>query len=491
MKHAIKRGSMLTLVFALLFSPLAMSALYAANGIETDRTDASIIFDTGMEYQELEGLEIPVKIYQVADVSASGVYTGKKEFKQLNFSDVNSNTTAQQWREKAAEAVRLADENNILPENEIVLNSPDNMENAVKDLPVGLYLIQAETVESSWYEYSFSPFLLSLPNNYYDPEDSSSDDAWVYHVEADLKPDRTDRYGDLEIQKNLISYNETFGSAYFVFRIEAVKEGENVYSDVVSLNFKEAGEKKLLVSHIPAGAEVTVTEIYSGASYTAVSGKEQSAVILAEGTEGNPVSVSFENEYDKRLNSGSGIVNHFKFENDAWDWEQKADSAGEEQSPSDNQQGTKDDSQTDDREDAKEQAEEIASGENGEKTSRIQKASSIRREVSADGSRAAAVNASGQEVQAEVQKDAQPQENDAENDPKDDPEAENLTKEEDEHVPLASLAKEIFSDENTRLITVIGAAVLAGVMALTFGVVLHYRRARIHARSRRIPIKRK
>ena len=47
MKNAMKKGSILALVFALLFSPLAMSALYAANGIETDRTDGSPAWGSG------------------------------------------------------------------------------------------------------------------------------------------------------------------------------------------------------------------------------------------------------------------------------------------------------------------------------------------------------------------------------------------------------------------------------------------------------------
>ena len=78
MKNAMKKGSILALVFALLFSPLAMSALYAANGIETDRTDGSVAFDPGTEYPELAGMEILVELYRVADVSPAGRYKEKE-----------------------------------------------------------------------------------------------------------------------------------------------------------------------------------------------------------------------------------------------------------------------------------------------------------------------------------------------------------------------------------------------------------------------------
>lgn len=494
MKHTIKKGSMLILVFALLFSPFAMSAFYAAGGIETDRTDASVVFHTGTEYEELHELQIPIKMYRVADVNASGIYTAREAFQELNLSDVNANTTAEEWQEKAAEAVRIADEENILPDEEIVLNRPENAENKAENLPVGLYLVRAETVKSSWYEYGFSPFLLSLPNNYYDPQDAATDDDWIYHVEADLKPEQKDRYGDLEIQKNLTSYNETLGSALFVFRIEAVKEGKNVYSDVVSLNFQAAEQKKLLVSHIPAGAEVTVTEIYGGASYSAVSGKEQSAVIIAEEMEGNPVSVSFENEYDHRLISGSGIVNHFKFENNAWDWEQQTDSTGNEQKPSDNRQDTEEKPQGSDRKEKEENKNQTVSDKAEEGTARIKKASSTHW-ITEERNQVAAVNTSVRTEQTAVQEyeesQGSNQGNNQENDQENDQENKDLIKARDKKVPLADMVKDILSNESARLVSVISAVALAGIMAVTFGIVWFHRRARVNAKNRNILIKRK
>ena len=82
--------------------------------------------------------------------------------------------------------------------------------------------------------------LVSLPNNYYY---GTQDDSWVYDVETQLKPDPAPRYGDLEIIKTLSSYNQTFGPAFFVFSVEAERNGKNVYSDVVSINFTEPGIK--------------------------------------------------------------------------------------------------------------------------------------------------------------------------------------------------------------------------------------------------------
>ena len=62
---------------------------------------------------------------------------------------------------------------------------------------------------------------------------------------------------------------------------------------------------------------------------------------------------------------------------------------------------------------------------------------------------------------------------------------------EDESVPLADMVKDILSDENNRLRTVVGTAALAVVMTAAFSIVWFRKRARINARNRRILIKRK
>ena len=108
-----------------------------------------------------------------------------------------------------------------------------------------------------------------------------------------------------------------------------------MYSDVVSLVFDAAGTKSVTIENIPAGAQVTVTEVYSGASYslTADTAQTQQVQIVADGEEGAPVSVSFENEYNESLNGGSSVENHFNYTEPAdpadtgtWSWEQRIDS---------------------------------------------------------------------------------------------------------------------------------------------------------------------
>ena len=143
-----------------------------------------------------------------------------------------------------------------------------------------------------------------------------------------MKPQPTPRYGSLVIRKTLTSYNATLGSATFIFQVEGVKDQETVLSDVVSLVFDGTGTKSLEISGIPAGTEVTVTEVYGSANYDPVSPETERVTILADGEEGSPVTVEFVNEYNGKLNPGSGIVNHFEYDGGVWNWQGQADNSG-------------------------------------------------------------------------------------------------------------------------------------------------------------------
>ena len=96
---------------------------------------------------------------------------------------------------------------------------------------------------------------------------------------------------------------------------------------MVSLNFDNTGTKSVELTDIPAGTVVTVTEIYGGSNYDAVSGGTQTAVIVADGSEEVPAAVSFTNEYNGGMNGSASVVNHFEYTDGVWDWQQQADSS--------------------------------------------------------------------------------------------------------------------------------------------------------------------
>lgn len=316
----IKKGSAVMLAFALLLSSAVISKVQAAVEIDTNQK-GSVTFQLDGEFEELKELEIPVKLYQVAEVDTSGAYKALTGFEDLKLEEITSETTAAEWEEKATLASEIIDgKENAQEDSSCTLTGGTGK---VEELSLGMYLVKAETVLSPEYEYSFTPYLISVPNNYWA---TTGDDTWVYDVTTGLKPGQENRLGSLIIEKQLDSYNATLGPASFVFQVEGEKDYEQVYSNVVSIVFDGAGTKSVQIDELPAGATFTVTEIYSGASYTLTTAPSQTAKIIAEGEEGSPVSVSFTNTYDERMNGGASIVNHFTNTDGVWDWQQQTDS---------------------------------------------------------------------------------------------------------------------------------------------------------------------
>ena len=328
MKKRIKTAGALTLAAITVLSAAGLSSVYGALGVETDR-ECSLTFTLdGTEFDELRSLEIPVDVYKVADITEEAVYdtTNYTDFADLELEKVSSTTTAEEWAKMAEKATETVENKGIKPTEKVKVTKPEGATKStgvIRDLETGMYLVQAETVQSNEYTYDFTPYLVSLPNNYYSKE--NSDDTWVYDVTTGMKPQQTQRYGDLEIVKDLTEYNASLKDALFVFQVEGTRHNKQVYSDVVSIKFNQAGEKSVLVKHLPAGTVVTVKEVYAGGSYSNTSGDTQETVIAAEGSTDNPASVSFTNTYNGKLIPGTGIVNHFENKDGEWSWEQQTD----------------------------------------------------------------------------------------------------------------------------------------------------------------------
>lgn len=334
MKKRIKTAGALTLAAITVLSAAGLSSVYGALGVETDR-ECSLTFTLdGTEFDELRSLEIPVDVYKVADITEEAVYDTAKytDFAGLGLENVSSTTTAEEWAQMAEDAMKIVEDKKIAPTADAKVTKPAGAAEptgVINNLETGMYLVQAETVQTSEYTYDFTPYLVSLPNNYYSKE--KPDDTWVYDVTTGMKPQQTQRYGDLEIVKDLTEYNASLKDALFVFQVEGTRNGKQVYSDVVSIKFNQSGEKSVLVKHLPAGTVVTVKEVYAGGSYSNTSGDTQETMIVAEGVTDHPTSVSFTNTYNGKLIPGTGIVNHIEIENGNWDWKQWSDNTDSEE----------------------------------------------------------------------------------------------------------------------------------------------------------------
>lgn len=304
---------------------------------------------------------IQVNLYRIADVDEGGHYRLLPDYAASDalqgLKSAEADTTAEQWSQWAAEAARLAvgtvREDGVLepppggqlqPEGSAEITLQDGKAaGAVENLRVGLYLVNVEPVDTDCYRYSFIPYLVSLPNRSYRAQeadgqgaggqnadgqnaggqnaDGQGADEWIYgneegkRIYVGLKPEREDRYGDLILEKRIRDYSETFRGASFVFEIKAVKDHRVVYNDVVSLDFHSYGTESVRIEKIPAGAEVTVTEVYSGANYVPTDGNYVKSAVIAAGEEA--AKVSFENAYEGTNNGGNAsVVNHFVYGKD-------------------------------------------------------------------------------------------------------------------------------------------------------------------------------
>ena len=324
MNKRLKQGSTFLLAVALTFPLLTLPGAKAASAIDTD-AECSIEFDIGGSSELLnDGVTVQVNLYKVASVDESGNYTATGAFSKLDLSSVsadNLDTAAATWSERAAEAKKLL-KDDTEPTTTVTLTQGRG---TATGLDTGLYLVDTPKVITPNYTYTFTPYLVSLPTNNYYSGNGASDD-WIYDLTKEynsavgLKPEQHVRYGNLVINKELVDHNATFGNnATFVFQIDITTLDNKKETRIEELTFDAAGSHSVTIEKIPAGSHVTVTEVYSGASYELASAKSQETDIIANPeketeVEFRPAEVSFINKHDGRTNGGYGVKNNFKLD---------------------------------------------------------------------------------------------------------------------------------------------------------------------------------
>ena len=333
-------------------APLWKEEVQAAGVIDLEKKCSVTVepMDAAGDSEFLEDFakaDVVVDLYQVAkakEVSGYDTYTYdfEPEYKSLEDLALKENITNDDWKALAQDAAKLA----VGAKDGAALAaavSGQELSTPITGLDSGLYLVIArgrnltDTAEyvkytetedgkemldtiamSSQYIYTFAPILISLPTK--DSVDGSVSTAnpgdWIYDPTISLKWEADTRFGPLEIVKSLQA-QEMSEPATFVFSVEAVLDGEHVYSDVVTITFTEPGEQAVLIEDkIPVGAEVTVTEVYSGAVYTVLTDVSQTVTIAAD----QVVGVEFINNYSRTEHGGGSIVNHFDHTDTGWSW---------------------------------------------------------------------------------------------------------------------------------------------------------------------------
>jgi hypothetical protein len=311
--------------FLALFLSLSLIFLAGGQARAADMTCTVTIVASSPEFlDDLTG--VTLDLYRVARAE---VQTGSDSY-TLTPEEIYASLTLDQeldnagWRQLSQEAAALA-----LDGDAPVISGQGQQIRL--DLEPGLYLLMvrgtqvqvtdedgisrmAAMVRTENYIYTFLPELLALPGRMEQPEEGT----WDYAPTVTLKPERSEQYGTLELRKTLTSYSNS-NPGTFVFQIEGQLDGQTVYSDVVSMTFSGPGTQSLTLDRMPAGAEVTVTEVYSGAGYRLTSEQSQTVVISPSGTN----LVEFINDYDGSRRTGYGIDNDFTYDpSNGWSWEQ-------------------------------------------------------------------------------------------------------------------------------------------------------------------------
>ncbi len=347
----LKKGIAVFLAAAIAVSGFAVSKVYAASAIDTAakctvsvnvadlNVENNADLDRAYNTMKLSSVDFSVKLYKVADVSKSAVYTLTENFKgvadvdQTEITELSS-VTAEEWIDIVDNAGAVIEQNAGMAEDYTIHVAGGR--GSVSDVEVGLYLVVVPEVVTDTEIYTFNNYLIQLP--YVEGSWTLVDgnpvfeggDEWIYNVSLNwaAKYERTDRLSGIRIQKTVETFNTSMNNTSFVYSIVAKKnysaDPENprmvkVYDDVIAIDFSQAGTQTIDVENIPAGAVVTVKEIYTGATYQAVGEKTVEIPALSV-TENYPVA-GFENTYDEKLvGNGTAVVNTFSKGETGWNW---------------------------------------------------------------------------------------------------------------------------------------------------------------------------
>lgn len=329
----MKKGSAIILAAALVFSALALPEAYAAGPIDVSRTDCAMTINCGMQidaatgtsisssFDDVKNEEFDIKIFRVATVDVSGKYTAVDAFKNVELftatddnkdtvsfgkwvnEKLTSTTPSSEWADVAValKALTAGADLSVTTDDMDPYQMKTKTEGSTSveftGLETGLYLIDAQRLLTDQYRYEFSPYLISLPNNYYyenvEKAESSNPpievpanaDEWIYNLKEGyaigLKPARFDRYGYIKIEKDVPVLNIETPGEVFVYEVTAKAADDTVvYNDVVTIDYSE--KHYVMAGPIPAMADVTVEEVYKGASYVKVSSSALSTIVQAE-----------------------------------------------------------------------------------------------------------------------------------------------------------------------------------------------------------------
>lgn len=322
MKKKFCKLSAIFIGLIMMFTVVVLPNVEAALPVDVNKKCSLEISISSHSYAEdLSKNEVQVDLYNVASISQGGNYTGLDVFKDIDWSTVKYDATqsAKTWKQRASEASKVIKD--ATPAYTATLKGGDVK---LTNLQTGLYLIVVNDMNSQYYSYKFTPYLVSLPNNYY--YTTKKDDTWYYDLVGSkaigIKADRELRMSSIQITKKLTSQNTTLTTnATFVYQVDIETIENQKETRFITLNFDEVKEKTIRIADIPAGSKVTVTEVYTGAGYEIVGdSKKVLESLVADEDSQEIASATFENKASSEIHGGYGIVNNYKYSKEDQDY---------------------------------------------------------------------------------------------------------------------------------------------------------------------------
>jgi hypothetical protein len=278
--------------------------------------------------------KLSVKLYKIADVTEAGTFVSTLD--GLTAFD-DGKLTEDEAKNLAKDAYNLVDKAN--PAKTITMSPKATSSKTEENIPVGVYLYVPSISDTDRYSFEFTNGVISLPTSEYiqggtkvgehgEIVEATTSDKWNYDATVAIKSQAIQKWGKLKIEKTLSNYNESLGTASFVYSIEAKYGTDVVYSNVVSLDFTKPGTVESAELKIPAGTTVTVTEEETGASYVIDKVVNVDKIVAKDTAD----VAKFTNKYDDELQVGGiSVVNkyskneagEFKFDNKEVDVELK------------------------------------------------------------------------------------------------------------------------------------------------------------------------
>ena len=182
----MKRGYALALAFLLTLPCLAKIRTEAALAIDTKADCSLTVSVEDSDYKDdFNDMSIPVTLYRVADVDASGRFTPVELFSKLDFGYVSNAATADDWMKLAADADKCLEGNPAIPEGNVSTVDVQKTQGqgsfatgTFEKLRTGMYLVvPADTYNADHtVRYTFTPYLTALPSSEYTLTGSGSED---------------------------------------------------------------------------------------------------------------------------------------------------------------------------------------------------------------------------------------------------------------------------------------------------------------------------